>query len=66
MDRDHYLGIIEGRCRNRMNGAEWQAVAFHQELDRGLDRQRALAAMTLRYCELMHTGAPVHEWPRER
>ncbi|MDX2648883.1 glutamate--cysteine ligase [Streptomyces sp. NPDC001902] len=66
VDRDHYLGIIEGRCRKRTNGAEWQAVAFHQELDRGLDRQRALAAMTLRYCELMHTGAPVHEWPLER
>ena len=29
----------------------------------GLDRDAALAAMTRRYCELMHTGEPVHTWP---
>ncbi|MDX6352648.1 MAG: hypothetical protein QOF84_7438 [Streptomyces sp.] len=63
VDRDHYLGIIEGRCARRANGATWQRDAFHRELGRGLDRQRALAAMTLRYCELMHSGEPVHEWP---
>lgn len=64
VDRDRYLGIVEGRCASRTNGARWQRDAFHQELGRGLDRQRALAAMTLRYCEHMHSGAPVHEWPR--
>ncbi|WP_127360338.1 glutamate--cysteine ligase [Actinacidiphila soli] len=63
VDRDHYLGIIEGRCAGRTNGATWQRDAFHRELGRGLDRQRALAAMTLRYCEFMHSGEPVHEWP---
>jgi gamma-glutamyl:cysteine ligase YbdK (ATP-grasp superfamily) len=63
VDRDHYLGIIEGRCARRTNGARWQRDAFHRELGRGPDRQRALAAMTVRYCELMHSGVPVHEWP---
>ena len=26
-DRDHYLGVIEERCRLRVNGASWQADA---------------------------------------
>lgn len=63
VDRDHYLGIIEARCRLRTNGAEWQAAVFHRALERGLDRRAALASMTLRYCELMHSGEPVHTWP---
>ncbi|GFE26370.1 glutamate--cysteine ligase [Streptomyces sp. SID8375] len=62
-DRDHYLGIIDERCRRRVNGASWQAAAFHHALRHGLDRDAALAAMTRRYSELMHTGKPVHTWP---
>ncbi|WP_335984290.1 MULTISPECIES: glutamate--cysteine ligase [Streptomycetaceae] len=62
-DRDHYLGIIEQRCRRRTNGARWQADAFHHYLDRGLDRRAALAAMTQRYRALSTEGAPVHTWP---
>ena len=62
-DRDHYLGIIEERCRRRVNGASWQAAAFHHARRQGLDRDAALAAMTRRYSELMHTGEPVHTWP---
>ncbi|MBZ4015380.1 glutamate-cysteine ligase family protein [Streptomyces purpurogeneiscleroticus] len=64
-DRDHYLGVIEARCRRRVNGASWQAAAFHRALQSGLDREEALAAMTRRYSELMHEGRPVHEWPLE-
>ncbi|MEV0600638.1 glutamate-cysteine ligase family protein [Streptomyces sp. NPDC050315] len=64
-DRDHYLGVIEARCRRRVNGASWQAAAFHRALQGGLDREEALAAMTRRYSELMHEGRPVHEWPLE-
>ncbi|MER7396804.1 glutamate-cysteine ligase family protein [Streptomyces sp. NPDC000151] len=64
-DRDHYLGVIEARCRRRVNGASWQATAFHRALQTGLDREEALAAMTRRYSELMHEGQPVHEWPLE-
>ncbi|POX35946.1 glutamate--cysteine ligase [Streptomyces sp. Ru73] len=64
-DRDHYLGVIEARCRRRVNGASWQAAAYHRALQKGLDRKEALAAMTRRYSELMHDGRPVHEWPLE-
>jgi gamma-glutamyl:cysteine ligase YbdK (ATP-grasp superfamily) len=63
VDRDHYLGIIEARCRLRTNGAQWQSAAFHRLLDKGLDRRAALAAMTQRYRDLMEAGDPVHTWP---
>ncbi|MER6618118.1 glutamate-cysteine ligase family protein [Streptomyces xantholiticus] len=62
-DRDLYLGVIEGRCRRRMNGASWQAGTYHRALDAGLGREAALAAMARRYCELMREGRPVHTWP---
>ncbi|GHH28724.1 glutamate-cysteine ligase family protein [Streptomyces lanatus] len=62
-DRDLYLGVIEERCRRRMNGASWQAATFHQALESGLSRDAALAATTRRYRELMHQGDPVHTWP---
>ncbi|MFF1694888.1 glutamate--cysteine ligase [Streptomyces sp. NPDC058257] len=62
-DRDFYLGIIEERCRRRVNGASWQAATYHQALETGLGREAALAATTRRYAELMHAGEPVHTWP---
>ncbi|MQY16110.1 Glutamate--cysteine ligase [Streptomyces sp. RB5] len=62
-DRDRYLGVIEERCRRRVNGASWQAQAFHRELRSGQGREAALAAMTRRYCELTRTEEPVHTWP---
>ncbi|MFE0326625.1 glutamate-cysteine ligase family protein [Streptomyces sp. NPDC058960] len=62
-DRNFYLGVIEERCRRRVNGASWQAAMFHRALERGLDRDAALAATTVRYRELMHAGEPVHTWP---
>lgn len=62
-DRDHYLGIIEERCRRRTNGASWQADTYHRAREAGLGRAEALAAMTRRYAELMQAGEPVHTWP---
>ncbi|MBB4790607.1 gamma-glutamyl:cysteine ligase YbdK (ATP-grasp superfamily) [Streptomyces nodosus] len=62
-DRDLCLGVIEERCRLRVNGASWQAATFHRALDQGLDREAALAATTRRYRGLMHVGEPVHTWP---
>ncbi|MFI1972423.1 glutamate--cysteine ligase [Streptomyces cinnamoneus] len=64
-DRDHYLGVIEERCRRGVNGASWQAATYRQARERGLGRQDALAATTRRYCELMRTGLPVHSWPTD-
>ncbi|WP_037856461.1 glutamate-cysteine ligase family protein [Streptomyces sp. NRRL S-340] len=64
VDRDRYLGVIEERCRRRINGAQWQAATFHRaRQEQGLDRNAALAATTRRYCELMRMGEPVHTWP---
>lgn len=62
-DRDRYLSVIEERCRRRVNGASWQAAAYHRAADSGLDREKALAAVTRRYCELVRTEEPVHGWP---
>ncbi|MFD7691514.1 glutamate-cysteine ligase family protein [Streptomyces sp. NPDC059781] len=62
-DRDLYLGVIEERCRRRVNGATWQVATFHRALDLGLGRDAALAATTRRYRELMQQGDPVHSWP---
>ncbi|MDH6221320.1 glutamate-cysteine ligase family protein [Streptomyces pseudovenezuelae] len=62
-DRDLYLGVIEERCRRRVNGASWQAATFHGALEAGLARDAAFAATTRRYSELMHKGEPVHTWP---
>jgi gamma-glutamyl:cysteine ligase YbdK (ATP-grasp superfamily) len=62
-DRDLYLGVIEERCRRRTNGAKWQAETFHHALEKGLNRDAALAATTRRYRELMLKGEPVHGWP---
>ncbi|MER7677621.1 MULTISPECIES: glutamate--cysteine ligase [unclassified Streptomyces] len=63
VDRDFYLGVIEDRCRLRVNGATWQAATFHQALEKGMTRDAALAATTRRYGELMRLGEPVHTWP---
>ncbi|MEC4019863.1 glutamate--cysteine ligase [Streptomyces sp. H27-D2] len=64
-DREHYLGVIEERCRLRVNGASWQAAAYHRARASGLGRKAALAAMTRAYCELMRAGEPVHTWPAD-
>ena len=61
-DRDRLLGIVERRCVEGRNGAQWQADAFHTFYER-LDRIDALREMTVRYRELMHSNEPVHTWP---
>ncbi|QGV81732.1 glutamate-cysteine ligase family protein [Streptomyces ficellus] len=62
-DRERYLGIIEQRCRRKVNGASWQVETFHRALEAGLGREAALAATTRQYCRLMRQGNPVHTWP---
>ena len=61
-DADRLLEIIERRCVENVNGASWQAAAFHRLYDR-LDREDALREMTVRYREHMHSNVPVHDWP---
>src|SRR3954454_18440342 len=61
-DADRLLEIIERRCVGGINGAAWQAQAFHRLYER-LDRADALREMTVRYREHMHSNEPVHTWP---
>ncbi len=62
VDADRLLEIVERRCVLGINGASWQAAAFHRLYER-LDRPDALREMTVRYRELMHSNDPVHTWP---
>jgi hypothetical protein len=59
-ERDRLLGIIEQRCKEQTNGAEWFARRMHDRSD--LDRYDALRATLLEYRENMHSNEPVHTW----
>jgi hypothetical protein len=61
-ERDHLLGIIQGRCTNNRNGASWQIEAVRAFEGRGLDRWSALRNMTQEYLARMHSNTPVHTW----
>ena len=61
-DADRLLEIVERRCVGAVNGASWQAAAFHR-LYENRDRADALREMTVRYREHMHGNEPVHAWP---
>ena len=64
--RDRLLGIIDERCRLGRNGATWQTEAVRvAEHRRGLNRQRALRDMLLRYQALQQSNEPVHTWPTD-
>ena len=62
---DRLLGVIERRWTTQVNGAEWQARAFHQidNEKQPLDRRHALREMLRRYVEHRHSKVPVHPWP---
>lgn len=62
--RDHYLGIIEGRCSSGRNGADWQRRAVAAREDAGESRDDALRGMVRDYLEHMHSAEPVHTWDR--
>ncbi|WP_337925085.1 glutamate--cysteine ligase [Arthrobacter jiangjiafuii] len=58
-----YLDVVRERARTEQNGAAWQ-IAYLRRLEaQGMERGPALAELTRRYWENMHTNAPVHEWP---
>jgi hypothetical protein len=61
--RDRLLGVIEGRCRTRRNGATWQADLVHRlEKTDGVSRASALREMLQRYIERQAENVPVHTW----
>lgn len=67
--REDYLGIIEGRVRNRQNGAMWQLNALNRiapaSLPETTERREALARVVRQYLINQESGAPVHTWSME-
>jgi len=59
-ERDRLLGVIEQRCLQGSNGAEWFVIRMAARRDQ--DRRDALRATLLEYMEGMHTNEPVHTW----
>ncbi len=60
--RDRLLGVVEGRCKTGMNGAEWQTNAVQRFEAAGMSRPEALRRMVAAYAECMHANRPVHTW----
>lgn len=60
-DIDKYMGIIEGRAREHMNGARWQLRAF-TKLKKEVGRDEALTVMTSCIIKNQIKGMPVHTW----
>ena len=60
--RDRLLGIIEGRCRLRRNGATWQVQTVRRLQEAGYSRAAALREMVRRYADQLGGNEPVHLW----
>ncbi len=60
--RDRYLGVIEGRCKTGVNGAQWQIATVESFEGCGRDRPRAIREMLQLYTQGMHSNEPVHTW----
>jgi gamma-glutamyl:cysteine ligase YbdK (ATP-grasp superfamily) len=59
---DHYLGIVEERCKLRRNGAWWQVETVAALERAGATRSAALHEMLRLYSIGMHSNEPVHTW----
>ncbi|HRD82184.1 MAG: CBS domain-containing protein [Saprospiraceae bacterium] len=60
-DIDKYLGIIEQRARDHMNGARWQLRTF-TKLAKECTRDEAVTAMTAAIVHNQWKDIPVHQW----
>ncbi|MER2137556.1 MAG: glutamate--cysteine ligase, partial [Arthrobacter sp.] len=60
---ERYLTVIRERARTEQNGASWQVSVLLNLESEGYDRSSALAEMTRRYWQHMHSNEPVHLWP---
>ena len=61
--REHYLSVIEGRCRTRTNGASWQVAVTEAYESAGHSRAEALGRMFAHYLAHSEDNEPVHTWP---
>lgn len=59
---DRYLGVVEGRCLSRQNGAVWQIECVRRLEESGADRAKALRQMLAAYVEFSEANEPVHTW----
>ena len=59
-ERDRLLGVIEERCLQGSNGAEWFVRRMAGR--RGEDRRDAVRTTLLEYMEGMHANEPAHTW----
>lgn len=59
---ERYLGVIEGRCLSRQNGATWQLDCVYRLESNGMDRLSALHQMLALYVENSESNEPVHTW----
>ncbi|RMF25773.1 MAG: CBS domain-containing protein, partial [Bacteroidetes bacterium] len=66
-DIERYLGVIEARARQHMNGARWQLRAF-TNLKKKVNDDEALSILTASIMNNQENQKPVHEWdlPTER
>jgi hypothetical protein len=60
--RNHFLSVIEGRCRTRTNGASWQVAVTEAYEAAGHSREEALRRMLGDYMERADDNTPVHTW----
>lgn len=60
-DIDKYLGIIEQRALDHMNGARWQLRTF-TKLSKECSRDEAVTAMTAAIVNNQWKDIPVHQW----
>lgn len=60
-DIDRYLGVIEERAKQNMNGARWQLRAY-TKLTKEVTRDEALCVLTSAMYENQSKNKPVHEW----
>ena len=62
--RERFLGVIEGRCKTGVNGAEWSDPrGAGRSRARACDRREALRRMLELYAVHMDSNEPVHTWP---
>ena len=61
-ERDRLLGIIERRCIQRTNGADWFVRHVRARERAGSARYDALRGALEEYRTNMHTNEPVHTW----
>jgi len=60
-DIDRYLGVIEARAKEHMNGARWQLRAF-SKLKKEVDQDEALTILTACILKNQSKSKPVHTW----